>query len=51
MAQQISNYHGVRKEFRNFISPNSFKRDWSVSFGDSNSSNYTINGECTLSMR
>ncbi|QBY46051.1 plasmid segregation protein ParM domain-containing protein [Arsenophonus nasoniae] len=33
---------GIQKYF---ISPNSFKRDWSVSFGDSHSSNYTINGE------
>ncbi|HGJ5876532.1 MAG TPA: plasmid segregation protein ParM domain-containing protein [Arsenophonus sp.] len=33
---------GIQKHF---ISPNSFKRDWSVSFGDNNSSNYTINGE------
>jgi plasmid segregation protein ParM len=27
------------------ISPNSFKREWAVSFGDNEVFNYTLNGE------
>ena len=27
------------------ISPNSFKREWAVSFGDKKVFNYTLNGE------
>ncbi len=29
------------------ISPNSFKREWAVSFGDKKVFNYTLNGCCS----